>query len=165
MSATDGAVRALLIEKLKAGYRAPDHVATTVAGMAYLGELADTLIRMHPEPDEFDHVWNEFKREWTRRYWPPFGELPSRLTKLRAKAAENARAADTAHRQTYDQRRAKPEKPYHDGEFVATYGTLLEQADSNDPEEAAWAKRWLAMGDALIKRYDDNDQPRNIQQK
>lgn len=162
MSATDGAVRALLMDKLKTGYRRPDHLATTVAEMVYLGELCDTLIRMHPTPDEFDHVWNEFKREWQRRYWPPFGELPGRLTKLRQRQAEQQRQAEAVKPEggTYSSRHRKPERRYDHGAFMSTYGDLLEQSESENPAEAKWAQLFLAMGNALMERYDDNDQPR-----
>lgn len=156
-------VKAQVVGKLTVFYRPPDHVNDTKQhAQAYLNELVDALIDMHPTVDEWDYLWRDFRKSWDRRYWPTFGEFPRRLGELRARTAASRKAAGLTDPARSEHRPRQIERrPYLDGEFQAALAEAMERSTSADPAEATLNAALTRMGMAMVERFDDHDRPRN----
>lgn len=142
--------------KMIAFYRPPNQIEGEGQGKMYLEELADTFARMRPTWDEWDHVWQDFKRTWTKGYWPTFADLPDRLSQFRAQRASVARAAGLVERMA----EASAAEPYNNAKFLAAYQKERDRMNDRDPQVARWGVMLVRLGNALLRRRDHRDQPR-----
>jgi len=123
----------------------------------YLDELIGTFLAMRPSWEEWDHVWNEFKRQWAKVSWPLPSEFPSRLAAFRARQAA-VQAAGRAVTGQAEEEAAGP--PHHEPTFRAYCAHVSAMCASPDPAEARWGRILHRMAVALIENRDDQDRPR-----
>lgn len=149
-----------LLVNLTCFYRPPNHLEGEGQAKRYLAELADAFARMQPNAFEWDHVWNEFKREWTKTYWPLPSEFPQRLMKFRAKQTSVRKAAGERQHDPAPAARQIEHRPYNHGEFMAAVRQAHEMAASTDPFTAMLGRSLSRCADGLLRNRDDQDRPR-----
>lgn len=140
-------------------FRPPAHIESDGQGKAVLGEIVSAFCDMRPTEGEWDHCWAEFRRTWTKTYWPLPSDLCRILSAFRARQAALQKAGRVVDRMAEDQ--ARRERPYHDGEFRSAQHKARAMAASRDPATARWGAAMVRLGNALEKHRDDNDQPRD----
>lgn len=141
-------------------YRAPAELENEDQARSYLSVVFASLDRMKPNPDEAEHIWEAFKREWRFKTWPTPAELCGRLTKFRSTQTSIGKATG---RREHNPDGAPPQvehRPYRHGEFMAALETARRNAADNHPRWGALDRGILRMGEALLKNRDDRDRER-----
>lgn len=144
-------------------YRPPGHVESDSQGKLVLAEIVAAFCDMRPSDGEWDHVWAEFRRTWTKTYWPLPSEFCRLLAGFRARQAALQQAGRGVDRAA--EARAASERPYNHGEFLSALRKARAMAGSRDNRTAKWGASVLRLGEALEKHRDDNDQPRDARRR
>jgi hypothetical protein len=152
-------IRREMTTRLLVSYRPPSHIENERQGTAVLADIVAAFVEMRPTDGEWEHIWSEFRRTWTKAYWPLPSEFCGRLTAFRARARQLADAG----RAVVDmaEARAKRDRPYRDAEFQAALHRSYEMRDSRDRATAAWGALLVRLGETLARTRDENDEPRS----
>jgi hypothetical protein len=140
-------------------YKAPAELENEDQARSYLSVVFASLDRMKPNPDEAEHIWEAFKREWRFKTWPTPAELCSRLTKFRSTQASLGKATG---RREHNPDGASPQidhRPYRHGEFLAAVDLARRNAAENHPRWGGLDRALVRCGEALIRNRDDQDRP------
>lgn len=151
-----------LLVNLTCFYRPPNHLEADEQAKRYLAELADAFGRMQPNAFEWDHVWNEFKREWTKAYWPTFSEFPQRLMKFRTLQASVRKASGEQQHDRAHPSHQLPHRPYNHAEFMGAVAQASAAEAERHPVWHGLDAAVVAMGEQLIIERDDDDELRPL---